>query len=212
MTRKAQSYAAYKKSRDRRAAYAARYERDQLRGADLRASEKLAVFASIVIVVLLSPVILAVYLSSRLMRAIRPFAVEPDAIEMPSLADDTLCDEEKRARLRAIVERQTRDREQQELRQSVQDVQTSQQPGWTIKGKTTPEFDGVTLPTLRYWLKFWRDDRRSAGRAEEMMREDPGRYAGRTREDHIRMIEAEITARTSGSSPRQPRRTASGIS
>lgn len=64
-----------------------------------------------------------------------------------------------------------------------------------LAGRTDPEFDGVTLPTLRTWLKFWKDEGQSSGRAEEMARNEPGKYGGRTRADHIRMIEAEIAAR-----------------
>ena len=65
-----------------------------------------------------------------------------------------------------------------------------------LRGITDAEFDGVTLPTLRAWLKFWKDEGKSSRRAEEMARDEPGKFGGRTRADHIRMIEAEIEARS----------------
>ncbi|MDP9223208.1 MAG: hypothetical protein M3P18_05030 [Actinomycetota bacterium] len=70
----------------------------------------------------------------------------------------------------------------------------SKRSGHTIKGITSPEFDGETLPSLRPHLKFWKNEKRSAGRVEEMAREDP-KFAGRTRADYVRMNEAEIAAR-----------------
>jgi hypothetical protein len=55
-------------------------------------------------------------------------------------------------------------------------------------------FDGHGTADLRAWLRFWEDETRSAGRAEEAASEDP-KFKGMTRQDHIAMIKAEISAR-----------------
>jgi transposase-like protein len=57
----------------------------------------------------------------------------------------------------------------------------------SIKGATAPEFDGVSLPTLRAWLKYWSDEKRSA--------KDPAITEERPRATHISLIEKEIAAR-----------------
>ena len=56
-------------------------------------------------------------------------------------------------------------------------------------------FDGHGTADLRAWLRFWENENRSEGRAEEAALEDPERFAGMKREDHIAMIKAEIEAR-----------------
>jgi hypothetical protein len=56
-------------------------------------------------------------------------------------------------------------------------------------------FDGKGTADLRAWLRFWMDEKQSAGRAEEMAAEDPGLFGKMKRADHIAMIEAEISAR-----------------
>lgn len=59
-----------------------------------------------------------------------------------------------------------------------------------IKGVSNPEFDGVSLPTLRAWKRFWEDDDRVAASEEaQKALED------RPRDRHIRMIALEIGRR-----------------
>jgi hypothetical protein len=54
-----------------------------------------------------------------------------------------------------------------------------------LKGLTHPVWDGVSLATLRYWLKWWQDESKSAGHVEN----------GWGREEQIERISAEIAAR-----------------
>src|SRR5262245_43660878 len=56
-------------------------------------------------------------------------------------------------------------------------------------------FDGHGTKDLSAWLRFWTDEEKSRGRAEEAAKEDPARFGGMKREDHIAMIQAEIEAR-----------------
>jgi hypothetical protein len=57
--------------------------------------------------------------------------------------------------------------------------------GSRLKGLTHPVWDGVSLPTLRYWLRWWQDESKSAGRVEN----------GWGRDEQIERISAEIAAR-----------------
>jgi hypothetical protein len=59
-----------------------------------------------------------------------------------------------------------------------------------LKGLTHPVWDGVSLPTLRYWLRWWQDEKKSGGRVEH----------GWSREEQIERIIAEIAAREAASS------------
>jgi hypothetical protein len=59
--------------------------------------------------------------------------------------------------------------------------------GATIKGITSSEFDGVTVPTLRYWESYWMDPQRHAG--------NPAITPDRPVEKHLEMIRAERRAR-----------------
>jgi hypothetical protein len=59
--------------------------------------------------------------------------------------------------------------------------------GSRLKGLTHPVWDGVSLPTLRYWLRWWQDESKSAGRVEN----------GWGREEQIERISTEIAARES---------------
>jgi hypothetical protein len=61
--------------------------------------------------------------------------------------------------------------------------------GSQLKGVTHPVWDGVSLPTLRYWLRWWQDESKSAGRVEN----------GWGREEQIERISAEIAAREAAS-------------
>jgi hypothetical protein len=213
--RRPQSYRAYKQSRERRTAYAARYEHEQLREQSkrqsdgLKAREKWMVFAGFLLVVLLSPVILTTYLVRLVIRAGRratsphdattvtlaskkpgpiaqsdgTHATDASKVGVVSPGQSAAAEEAAAGRLRALTP-----------------VKDARPEGSRIKGLTAAEFDGVTLPTLRYWLvNFWQYEHRSADRAEEMASENPELYAGRTREDHIRLIETEIDARTTRS-------------
>ena len=54
-----------------------------------------------------------------------------------------------------------------------------------LKGVTHAAWDGVSLPTLRDWLRWWQDETKSAGRIEN----------GWGREEQIARISAEIAAR-----------------
>lgn len=54
-----------------------------------------------------------------------------------------------------------------------------------LAGVTHAAWDGVSLPTLRYWLRWWQDETKSAGRIEN----------GWGREEQIARISAEIAAR-----------------
>lgn len=61
-----------------------------------------------------------------------------------------------------------------------------------IKGKTlivdgVSEFDRVTTPTLRAWKRYWSNEDRCKG--DEAITEE------RSREEHIRLIDAELSAR-----------------
>jgi hypothetical protein len=56
-----------------------------------------------------------------------------------------------------------------------------------IKGLTMPEFAGVSTPTLRAWLRYWK--------AEDRCKGDKAITADRPRLKHVSLIEAEITAR-----------------
>jgi hypothetical protein len=56
-------------------------------------------------------------------------------------------------------------------------------------------FDGHGTADLRAWLRFWKDDAHSEGRAEDLSAQEPERFGGMGRKDHIAMIEAEIAAR-----------------
>lgn len=61
----------------------------------------------------------------------------------------------------------------------------TQVTGSRLKGLTHPVWDGVPLPKLRYWLRWWEDEAKSAGRVEN----------GWGREEQIERISAEIAAR-----------------
>lgn len=56
-------------------------------------------------------------------------------------------------------------------------------------------FDGNSTHDIKRWLRFWRNPK-SDGHAEKLARENPRRFGGMAREDHIRMLVAEINART----------------
>jgi hypothetical protein len=223
-----QSYRAYKEARERRAEYAARYEREHRRETirrhyALSRSERLGVAASILVVVVLSPIIAVAYLIRWLRRVVGPSTASGEASGATAQSErgsPGQSDAEDDALLRiaaelgvdlspsalaAAVERPlVPDADDVQRQPTSADPGSEREPtvnaasrpqGWTIRGSTTSEFDGVTLPTLRAWLRFWEDERRSAGRAEEMARENPDLYTGRTRLDHIRMIKNEIAAR-----------------
>ena len=201
--RRPQTYNGCEESRNRRAAYAARYEREKLRGDGLRASETIVLIAALLFLVLLSPIILPVYLIRRLVRAMRRTPSAPDTSAANVVAEEGVPveygDDELLDTAPTVAVPQNANREE---------GQAQRPPGWTIKGSTTPEFAGVTLPTLRAWLRFWKNPLRSVGRAEEMARENPELYAGRTREDHVQLIEAEIEARNETVGKRRPGRPA----
>jgi hypothetical protein len=55
-----------------------------------------------------------------------------------------------------------------------------------VRGLTSPEFDYVGTPDLRYWLKWWRDPERKRDGQEE---------AGRDPRVESRKLEQEIEAR-----------------
>ena len=55
-----------------------------------------------------------------------------------------------------------------------------------IVGKTSPEFTGVTVPTLRTWLKYWSSDKAKGNKAIT---------ADRPIATHIALIQAELDAR-----------------
>jgi len=222
--RRPQTYGQYKQSRERRETYAARYQREKLEAAEklrrqrsgeaLQAYEPLILIAAgllvLLLVLLLSPVILAVYVVQRLLRAVRGTPTPQSSTGVSSLSADAARVEERKNEIvesaagptpprQAIPHQMTANTPEKDRalpRASV--AKTPRPKGWTIKGVTTAEFDGVTLPTLRHWMNFWNDEPRSVGRADEMARENPELYAGRTGEGHIRMIEAEIDARTNG--------------
>jgi uracil-DNA glycosylase len=61
-----------------------------------------------------------------------------------------------------------------------------------LEGLTHPVWDGVSLPKLRYWLGWWQDERKSAGRVEN----------GWGREEQIERIGDEIAAREAGTGKR----------
>ncbi len=69
-----------------------------------------------------------------------------------------------------------------------------------LRGLTHPVWDGVTLPTLRYWLRWWEAETKSAGRVE----------AGWGREEQIVRLKAEIAAREAArrgnTTPRESKR------
>jgi hypothetical protein len=200
MRRKPQSYRAYRESRKRRERYAARYEREkERRGTALSPSEKLMLIAAVAVSALVSPLVLLGYLIRQFLRAIRWSPPAPADVGDVCSAPAPEGGEDELPTASGVVDdlpNTVRAPERVVVAASAESkVEASRPPGWTIKGRTSSEFDGRTLPTLREWLKFWLDERRSAGRAEEMTREDPERFAGRTRDDHIRMIEAEIVAR-----------------
>lgn len=60
-------------------------------------------------------------------------------------------------------------------------------PGRTIKGVTSPDFDGVNIQTLRFWELYWTNPTRHEG--------DPAITAERPVEKHLDMIRAELRAR-----------------
>jgi hypothetical protein len=64
--------------------------------------------------------------------------------------------------------------------------------GSRLRGLTHPVWDGVSLPTLRYWLRWWLDETKSAGRVEN----------GWGREEQVERISAEIAARETAGSTR----------
>lgn len=146
-------------------------------GSGFGSSARPALLGALPRIVLLARIIAVIVVVGRLLRALRP--TTSTATATPD---------------RAVHETSTR---------QTGNGFESRPRGYTIRGETGPEFDRVTLPSLRAWLKFWKDENRSAGRAEEMARENPQRYAGRTREDHISMIEAEIVAREQRRSERR---------
>jgi hypothetical protein len=70
--------------------------------------------------------------------------------------------------------------------------QTGAGGGSRLRGLTHPVWDGVSLPTLRYWLRWWHDETKSAGRVEN----------GWGPEEQIERISAEIAAREAAGSNR----------
>src|SRR5262245_47939340 len=54
-------------------------------------------------------------------------------------------------------------------------------------GLTDPDFDGVTAPTLRYWLKWWNDPKRRPDGAEEKGRQPKAEAAKVRKELEARM-------------------------
>ena len=65
--------------------------------------------------------------------------------------------------------------------------------GSRLEGLTHAVWDGVSLPTLRYWLRWWQDESKSAGRVEN----------GWGREEQIERISAEIAAREAAGAGKQ---------
>lgn len=61
--------------------------------------------------------------------------------------------------------------------------------------RTDGWFDGVGTADLRAWLRFWKNEKRSKGRALEASKQD-AKFATMYRKDHVAMLEAEIEART----------------
>lgn len=64
--------------------------------------------------------------------------------------------------------------------------------GLTLKDEDgASEFDGVSLPTLRAWKRFWLDEDRvkASEEAQKAITEE------RPREEHLRLITEEIDAR-----------------
>jgi hypothetical protein len=84
-------------------------------------------------------------------------------------------------------------------KQLIASARTGASNGGKIKTLSRDDgwFDGYTTTTLRGWLRFWKNDEESKGRAMEMARENPEKFGSMEREDHIRMIELEISARES---------------
>src|SRR5207245_1809331 len=66
--------------------------------------------------------------------------------------------------------------------------------GSRLTGLTHPVWDGVSLPTLRYWLRWWQDESKSAARVEN----------GWRREEQIERIGAEIAAREAAGLGKRP--------
>lgn len=72
--------------------------------------------------------------------------------------------------------------------------------GRTVRGPaglTMAEFDGIADRKLRVWQRFWQSDPARDARAEEMARENPVRFAGRSPDDYLRMADAEVAERAS---------------
>jgi hypothetical protein len=82
---------------------------------------------------------------------------------------------------------------QEEQAQAAPEETAAATPGQRIKGLTDSEFDGVSLPTLRAWKKFWSDEARGTDDALAETNEKLG--VERTKEQHLEMITAEIDAR-----------------
>ena len=64
---------------------------------------------------------------------------------------------------------------------------TRGRPGRTVKGVTSPEFDGVNVQTLRFWELYWMDPTRHES--------DPAITAERPVEKHLELVRAELRAR-----------------
>ena len=64
-----------------------------------------------------------------------------------------------------------------------------------VSGLTDPEYDGKGTPDLRYWLRYWCSERRSAAEAH---------VKGIDRRRMIARLQAEINARYDAGRARKP--------
>ena len=64
---------------------------------------------------------------------------------------------------------------------------SASQPTSKIVGKTSPEFSGVTVPTLRAWDRYWSNPNRH--------KDDPAITEARPVATHLELIRAELKAR-----------------
>jgi len=68
-------------------------------------------------------------------------------------------------------------------------------PSKNVRGFTDPEYDGVGTQDLRYWQKYWCDERKSG---------DEARARGLDRLDEAARLQAEIDARYHAGQARKP--------
>jgi len=152
--RRGQSYRAYKRSREQRERYRERYEREKSRrGTGLSVGDKLSIVIGIFLAMLVAPFVLVGYLIRRFWRFLRGSSSSaPESSDVPS--DDAApvkADEDDDEVLLPANEIGDDERQVKQPNGYEKVIENGR------VNYENPEYDGKSVPTLRAWLKYWKE-------------------------------------------------------